>query len=130
MEKIDLIQTHYLGDPWKIMISCILLNQTTNTQVRPVIVNLFDRFPTPNSIDRSHLSEISHIIRSTGFQNVKAKRIIDFTESWNSGERNPENFPGIGPYGRDSWKIFVQGITDIYPSDKKLQIYLNQSTDI
>ena len=130
MEKIDLIQTHYLGDPWKIMISCILLNQTTNTQVRPVIVDLFNRFPTPNSIDRSLLSEISYIIRSTGFQNVKAKRIVDFTESWKSGQRDPEKFPGIGPYGRDSWKIFVQGITDISPSDKKLQIYLNQFREI
>ena len=126
MEKIDLIQTHYLGDPWKIMISCILLNQTTNIQVRPVIVDLFNRFPTPNSITKSQTQEISDIIRRTGFQNVKAKRIVDFTESWNSGERNPDKFPGIGPYARDSWKIFVEGITDIFPADKKLKIYLSQ----
>lgn len=128
MEKIDLIQTHYIGDPWKIMISCILLNQTTNIQVRPVIINLFNRFPTPNSITRSHTQEIADIIKSTGFQNVKAKRIIDFTEVWNSGERNPDKFPGIGPYARDSWKIFVEGITNISPSDKKLKIYLAQNS--
>ena len=126
MEKIDLIQTHYLGDPWKIMISCILLNQTTNIQVRPVIIDLFNRFPTPNSVTKSDESEIASIIRSTGFQNVKARRIIAFTQSWNTGERNPEKFPGIGPYARDSWKIFVEGITNILPTDKKLKIYLAQ----
>ena len=126
MEKIDLIQTHYLGDPWKIMISCILLNQTTNIQVRPVIVDLFNRFPTSNSITKSDEFEIASIIRSTGFQNVKARRIIAFTKSWNSGERNPDKFPGIGPYARDSWKIFVEGITNILPTDKKLKIYLAQ----
>jgi methyl-CpG-binding domain protein 4 len=126
VEKIDLIQTHYLGDPWKIMISCILLNQTTNIQVRPVIINLFNRFPTPNSITKSDEFEIASIIRSTGFQNVKARRIIAFTQSWNSGERNPDKFPGIGPYGRDSWKIFIEGKTDFHPEDKKLSAYLLQ----
>ena len=126
MEKIDLIQTHYLEDPWKIMISCILLNQTHNRQVRPVIEKFFESFPTPNLIQESHRSLISQILQSTGFQNVKTDRIIKFTNVWNSGERDPNKFPGIGQYARDSWKIFVEGITNFTPSDKKLKLYLEQ----
>lgn len=121
-----MIQTHYLGDPWKIMITCILLNQTTNVQVRPVIRQLFARFPTPNSLNESHVQEISQILKPCGFQNVKAKRILDFTNTWNSGERDPNKFPGIGPYARDAWKIFVEGKTDFTPCDKKLNLYLQQ----
>jgi adenine-specific DNA glycosylase len=122
--KIDLIQTHYPGDAWKIMISCILLNQTTNQQVRPVIVNFFKSFPTPDLIKESSLTKISGILQPTGFQNVKAARIVKFTQVWNSGERNPNNFPGIGPYGRDAWKIFIEGKTDFVACDKKLNLYL------
>ena len=126
MEKVDLIQTHYLGDPWKIMITCILLNQTTNVQVRPVIRQLFARFPTPNSFDHKDQNEIASILKPCGFQNIKAKRIIDFTKVWNSGERDPNKFPGIGPYARDAWKIFIEGKTDFIACDKKLNLYLSQ----
>ena len=126
MGKIDLIQTHYLGDAWKIMISCILLNLTTNVQVRPVILRFFDQFPDPNSVTERSLNKIAEILKPTGFQNVKASRIIKFTQVWNSGERNPNNFPGIGPYGRDAWKIFVEGKTDFSPCDKKLSLYLKE----
>lgn len=126
MEKLDLIQTHYEDDPWKIMISCILLNQTSNVQVRPVIKKFFEIFPTPNSLNESHQNLISSILQPTGFQNVKAKRIINFTNVWNLGERDPNKFPGIGPYGRDSWKIFIEGKTDFSPADKKLSAYLLQ----
>jgi methyl-CpG-binding domain protein 4 len=126
VEKLDLIQTHYEDDPWKIMISCILLNQTSNVQVRPVIKKFFEIFPTPNSLNESHQNLISSILQPTGFQNVKAKRIINFTNVWNLGERDPNKFPGIGPYGRDSWKIFIEGKTDFSPADKKLSAYLLQ----
>jgi methyl-CpG-binding domain protein 4 len=126
VEKLDLIQTHYEDDPWKIMISCILLNQTSNVQVRPVIQKFFEVFPTPNSLNESHQNLISSILQPTGFQNVKARRIINFTNVWNLGERDPNKFPGIGPYGRDSWKIFIEGKTDFSPADKKLSAYLLQ----
>lgn len=126
MEKLDLIQTHYLNDPWRIMISCIMLNQTSNVQVRPVIKRFFEAFPTPNSLNESHQNLISTILQPTGFQNVKAKRIINFTKVWNSGERDPNKFPGIGPYAKDSWKIFIEGETNFSPADKKLSAYLLQ----
>ena len=32
--------------------------------------------------------------------------------------------PGVGKYGKESWDIFVNGRTDIEPTDKKLKKYL------
>jgi len=124
VEKLDLIQTHYLEDPWKIMISCILLNQTHNRQVRPVIEKFFEAFPTPDSLHDDCCFDIAEILKSTGFQNVKANRILQFTKVWKTGERDPNKFPGVGPYGRDAWKIFVEGVIDFIPEDKKLNLYL------
>ena len=126
MEKLDLIQEHYSQDPWKIMITCILLNQTNNRQVRGIIKEFFGRFPSPDSFDVTDRDEIVKMVRPTGFQNIKADRILAFSRVWLEGERNPNNFPGIGNYAKDAWKIFIDGDTDFSPSDKKLKLYLEQ----
>jgi methyl-CpG-binding domain protein 4 len=124
VERINIIQEEYANDPWKVLVCCILLNQTSNKQVRPLIANFFIRWPNPESVIREEDLAISSFIKTTGFQNIKAKRIKDFSNSWNSGIRDPFKFPGIGNYGREAWRIFIQGDTDFVPNDKKLKMYL------
>lgn len=124
MQKIEIIQQEYCNDPWKVLVCCILLNQTSNKQVRPLIRLFFQRWPTPYSIINEDILEISSFIKSTGFQNIKAKRIKDFSSVWMSGERDPFKFPGIGDYGREAWRIFVECDYSFTPRDKKLKIYL------
>ncbi len=124
MEKINIIQEEYSNDPWKVLVCCILLNQTSNKQVRPLIQDFFKKWPNPKSLLLEEDSAISYFIRTTGFQNVKAKRIKDFSLSWDSGIRDPFKFPGIGDYGREAWRIFVQNDISFTPNDKKLKMYL------
>jgi adenine-specific DNA glycosylase len=124
MEKIDIIQEKYSDDPWKVLVCCILLNQTNNKQVRPLIDDFFEKWPTPRSILSEDVSIISSFIKTTGFQNVKAKRIKDFSFAWENGERDPFKFPGIGKYGREAWRIFIDYDVSFIPNDKKLRIYL------
>lgn len=126
MARIDLIQEQYAADPWKIMICCILLNQTTNQQVRKIIQEFFERWPDPSSILKEDVSTISSFIRSTGFQNVKAKRIQDFSQAWKKGLRDYKLLPGLGEYARDTWRIFVDNDFDFIPKDKKLRMYLDK----
>lgn len=124
MQRFKIIQEDYSDDPWKVLVCCILLNQTNNKQVRPLIQNFFNRWPNSQSIlDESNLV-ISDFIKTTGFQNIKAKRIKDFSLVWNSGIRDPFKFPGIGDYGREAWRIFVDRNTSFIPKDKKLKMYL------
>jgi len=120
VEKINIIQEEYSNDPWKVLVCCILLNQTSNKQVRPLIQDFFKKWPNPKSLLLEEDSAISYFIRTTGFQNVKAKRIKDFSLSWDSGIR----VPGIGDYGREAWRIFVQNDISFTPNDKKLKMYL------
>lgn len=121
---MDLIQNSYKGDPWKIMVCCILLNQTSNKQVRPLLDNFFRRFPSPGSVNVSYLGEISDMIKTTGFQNVKAKRIIDMSQKYIEGFDKPEDLPGVGRYGVESWRIFVDNFIDFIPTDKRLCEYI------
>lgn len=120
-----LIQEDYLGDPWKMVVICILLNQTTNQQVRKVLPGLFDLIKDPRTCSYTDQSRISEIIRPTGFYNVKAKRIIDMSKKWVDGFDHPSELPGVGKYALESWSIFVDKNTDISPSDKKLRLYLD-----
>ena len=127
MEVINIIQKEYERDPWKVLICCILLNQTSNKQVRPLIANFFNRWPNAESILLDEHLAISSFIKSTGFQNIKATRIKEFSCAYSSGVRDPFKFPGIGKYGREAWRIFVDRDLDFVPSDKKLRMYLEST---
>ena len=124
MEREFLIQEDYLDNPWKIMVCCILLNQTNNRQVRPILESVFGLIPNPNSAIECDQDSLATIIKTTGFQNVKASRIKKFSEKWIEGFNDIRELPGVGKYGKESWDIFVNGRTDIDPTDKKLKKYL------
>ena len=125
MEREILIQEDYLDSPWKIMVCCILLNQTNNKQVRPILSSVFDLIPDPMSTIDCDPLDLAAVIKSTGFQNVKAKRIIGLSRKWIDGFNDVNELPGIGVYGRESWEIFVNGNISIKPTDKKLLKYLD-----
>lgn len=127
MEKINIIQEKYKNDPWKVLICCILLNQTTNHQVRDVIESFFDKWPDNKSICDESIDEISYHIRSTGFQNIKAKRIVSLSKEWDPSIKDPSGLPGVGKYAMEAWKIFIENRFDFIPTDKKLRIYLSEN---
>jgi endonuclease III len=124
MEREKLIQEDYLDNPWKMLVCCILLNQTNNKQVRPILESVFGLIPDPNSAVGCDQESLASIIKTTGFQNVKASRIKKLSEKWIGGFDRVEDLPGIGKYGKESWDIFVNGNLDIDPTDKKLNKYL------
>ena len=121
---VRLIQHDYLDDPWKMVICCILLNQTTNQQVRKVLAPLFELIPDPQTCSEVDPAKIAEVIRPTGFYNIKADRMKKMSKKWIEGFKNPTELPGVGKYALESWDIFVEGRTDFIPSDKKLKLYL------
>ena len=119
-----LIQEDYLEDPWKMLVCCILLNQTNNKQVRPILSSVFELIPNPMSASEVDVEVLAQVIKTTGFQNVKASRIKKLSQKWVDGFSSVSDLPGIGKYGNDSWKIFIDKKIDITPTDKKLAKYL------
>ena len=106
------------------LVCCILLNQTNNKQVRPLLKDLFELIPDPLSAIECDESSLASLIRTTGFQNVKAQRIKKMSFFWLQGFEKIEDLPGVGKYGKESWEIFVNGKTNLEVSDKKLKAYL------
>jgi methyl-CpG-binding domain protein 4 len=123
-EREILIQEDYLDNPWKMMVCCILLNQTNNKQVRPILSSVFELITDPISTIGCEPERLAAVIKTTGFQNVKASRIIKLSQKWVDGFDDAIDLPGIGKYGRDSWEIFVNGNVNLEVTDKKLDAYL------
>jgi len=122
-----LIQEELADDPWKMLVACMLLNQTSYKQVRPIIWHFFDRWPEAKKFVKATDSDVVAIIRTLGFQNRRAKALKRFSLEWiNAGWRRIDELHGIGKYAADSYRIFILGeglITQ--PTDRKLLAYVN-----
>ena len=62
--------------PWQLLVATILSAQCTDTVVNAVTPLLFKRYNTIADLATADVTEVSQIIRPTGFYNNKAKNII------------------------------------------------------
>jgi methyl-CpG-binding domain protein 4 len=121
-----IIQQEFQHDPWKMLIGCIMLNQTSNKNVRQVIYSFFDKWPTPQSVLAADEDEIRELIRPLGFYNIRTNRIVRFCHEYiNKTFTKASELYGIGKYADDSYEIFINGNLNVEPTDKILIRYLN-----
>lgn len=121
-----IIQQEFQHDPWKMLIGCIMLNQTGNKNVRKVIYSFFDKWPSPQSVLKADENEIREHIRTLGFCNVRTQRIIRFSYEYINKKFSKANeLYGIGKYADDSYEIFIKGNLNVQPTDKILLRFLN-----
>lgn len=119
----SLLQEELCHDPWKLLVACMLLNQTSYKQVRGVIWKLFERYPTAVALSNADETELSALIRPLGFHNRRAKSLRRMSCDFAAGKRIDE-LHGIGQYARDSYAMFVEGRADeTQPTDVKLVMW-------
>ena len=121
----NLLQEIYWPDEWKILACCILLNQTTRTQVDQVRDRLFEKYPGPKEMAEADEQELSLMIKSLGFQNKRAKTLKKFSEAYLKQWESVSDLPGIGPYAFDSWMIFINDTHVPNPLDHVLKSYVD-----
>jgi methyl-CpG-binding domain protein 4 len=120
-----IIQQEFQHDPWKMLIGCIMLNQTSNKNVRQVIYSFFDKWPTPQSVIEADPVEIREHIRPLGFYNLRTTRIQRFSQEYiTKSFSNASELYGIGKYADDSYEIFIKGNLNVQPTDKILLRFL------
>lgn len=120
-----MLQEIYRHDPWKMLVGCILLNQTTRKQVDQIRDQLFQTWPNPAEMASADPEEVSSIIRPLGFYNKRARTLIKFSREWiETRWKEPIELHGIGKYAQDSWEIFQKNNFDVQPTDKELIGYL------
>ena len=99
-EEFGLIQEKLRYEPWKMLVAVILLNVTTAKMALPLLGQLFERWPTPETLSQglpftlSHLiianfEELSTFLYPIGLYNTRAKRLIDFSTMWLSNPPRP-----------------------------------------
>jgi len=118
-------QEIYRDDPWKMLIICFMLNQTSYKQVDKVRDKFFERFPDPQYLIHANDKDVIEIIKPLGFYNRRCKLWKAFSKAWIEGDwKNIEDLPGVGKYAADSWKVFQEGRIDIIVEDKELIKYV------
>jgi methyl-CpG-binding domain protein 4 len=127
---MKLLQEKYKSHPWKMMVCCILLNQTNNKQVSGVIEELFEKYKSSAEMQIADKKELSELLKPLGLYNKRAETLRKFSKDFdeNVGTKGTKisDCYGIGQYGQDSWDIFIENKLDIKPTDKKLKAYLNR----
>lgn len=123
---MPIIQQEFQHNPFQMLIGCIMLNQTSNRNVRQVIYSFFDKWPTPQSILNADPDLIREHIRPLGFYNRRTETIIRFSREYIEKKFNrASELHGIGKYADDSYEIFIKGNLNVNPTDKILIRYLN-----
>jgi methyl-CpG-binding domain protein 4 len=122
----NLIQEAVRGDPWRILLVCVLLNRTHGREARPALWRILDRWPTAEALSRADPADLAAVIARLGFQNRRAATLIALsTAIAESGiPASVEDLPGVGRYAADSYDIFVRGRFEREPEDKELRRYV------
>ncbi len=88
------------------------------------------RLHTIRSLATERPAALHGPLRPLGLWCRRAITIPRMADAWL--RRRPRSYddvlalPGCGRYAADSWAIFVQGRTDVWPSDGKLNWYMDR----
>jgi methyl-CpG-binding domain protein 4 len=130
----NLLQEQLRGDPWKLLVACIMLNRTHNRQVKEIIWKFFERWPDWQTVvgagKEEFQKETKPMIKSLGFMNRRADSLWNMTEDYwmfrpDLFRHHIDKISGVGKYARDSFNMFVNGYLVEGATDKKLQLYVD-----
>ena len=117
----NFVQEPFQDDVWKILVCCILLNQTTHVQVRKVLPELFKRYPNHVKMARANRKKLVEIVRLCGFYNVRCRNLINMSKAF--GTVDVQDLPGVGKYAHDAYLLFHLKDLTTQPLDKELIRY-------
>ena len=123
----DLLQERFWPDEWKVLVVCLMLNQTSRKQVEPMIADFFSCFPTPESIVDSCEVDLRSFLKPLGLVNRRVKTLKRFSEEFVTKKwTNAIELYGCGKYADDAYRIFMKGEwRDVEPNDHALNDYHN-----
>lgn len=119
------IQLGMRGDPWRVAVCCVLLNQTTGRQVRPVLADLLASWPRPLDLGTARVDDVLPVIRSLGFGPSRSDTLIRLSFGFLFGDwRDMRELRGVGRYAEDALRLFCLGDLGIDPTDHVLRKFL------
>lgn len=142
-----LLQEDLEGDPWKILVCCVMLNCTTRKQMEPVMWEFFQKWPGPKELVSANQCEVAEQIKSLGFKNRRTERLVRMSREFialveecrTPGSQKATKSPtgeivpsggairelhGVGEYAARAYEMFCLGHAgDKMPDDGPLTKY-------
>jgi methyl-CpG-binding domain protein 4 len=130
----DLLQERFRHDPWKLLVVCMMLNQTSAVQVKAVMGAFFEKYPDAAAASNAAQEEMAEIIRPLGLYRRRSNAIIRMSRDYNAASSihgslvddwlEVQDFYGVGKYAADSYRMFVMGEIVDDAEDKELKRYV------
>lgn len=126
ISPLNLFQERYRSDPWALLCCTICLNLCSGREFEKVHEDLFALWPTPGHLALAEPRDVEALVSSLGLQKRRAHSLIRMSAAyaWLWDGNDPDDLPGIGRYGSDSYRIFVRGELSLQPTDKELRKFL------
>ena len=123
---IGMLQEDMWPDPWRILVVCMLHNQTSRKQVNKVYQQLFCNYDSPEAMTNANPDFLAKILKPLGLYNRRSKALIRFSREYLSSEwEMPSDLYGCGKYADDCYKVFCLGMwKDVSPTDHALNDYV------
>ena len=107
---IGMLQEDLWPDVWKILVACILHNQTSRKQVNKVYPRLFDLYPNAAQMAKANVESLAELLRPLGLYNRRAKSLKRFSEEYhNKNWTLPSQLYACGKYADDCYSVFCTG---------------------
>ena len=125
--RAELMVQQQVDSVWQHMVGVICLNVTSRAQVKKVLPDFFEKWPTPGSLLYATRRQIEDVIAPLGMQKVRSERIYRMSEQFKDwdGEDATELY-GIGKYGSDSYRLFYKNEIPENVGDHELKRYIKE----
>ena len=123
---VGMLQEDLWPDTWKILVACILHNQTARKQVDLVYPELFNKYPSSEVMALADPAELAELLRPLGLYNRRSKSLIRFSKEFESADWSmPSELYACGEYADDCYSVFCLGDwKGIESEDGSLKRYL------
>jgi len=112
-----LIQEDLTGDPWRVLVACVLLNRTDGPKVKGVVGALFGAYPGAEAMAEASAApggRLCALLQPLGMHLKRARTLVamsaaylDVPGGWDGDD--PKQLPGCGKYAADAFTIFCKG---------------------
>jgi methyl-CpG-binding domain protein 4 len=121
---MELLQERFWqGDPWRVLVICILLNRTERHQVEKILPDLFKKWPTAKAMADTPLHAIEEFIAVLGLRNRAIYLNCMSSEIAYGADWTPitHHLSGCGQYAQEAWRMIVEKDRSFIPQDGELR---------
>ena len=127
MMREDLMVQQQVENLWQHFVGVICLNQTGRLQVKRVLPEFFDKWPTPEAFLKSDKKTVIEVIKSLGFYNRRENAIRKMTQDFLTWDgEDATKLHGVGKYGSDSYELFYKKRIPEDVGDHELKRYIKE----